>query len=108
MVDGSCIGTASIDFVPPDLAAVDAAIATAGGAWGTYDAGGRQAYFGPVEAAARAFGASALFIGANGHTWIRTAPGKARELVRHDTPAKRAVWMTGDESQIAPCGQPTP
>jgi hypothetical protein len=107
--DGGCATSADIDYAAPNLAAVDLAIVGAGGAWGIYDAGrGRQAYYGPVEGAARAFGATAMFVGATGETWIRTAPGEARQLTAYQTPANRAIWMMGNASQIAPCGQGTP
>lgn len=102
VVDGSCVAHADIDFVAPNLAAVDAAIAAAGGAWGLYDAGRRRAYFGPVERAALAFGATALFIGHE--TWIRTAPGEARQLSAYQSPAGRSLWMEGNSAQVVPCG----
>jgi hypothetical protein len=108
VVDGSCVASADIDYAPPNLAAVDVAILAAGGAWGMYDAAGRQAYFGPVEEAARGFGATGLFIGVTGETWIRTAPGEARQLVVQQTPGNRALWMTDDASDVTPCGQPAP
>ena len=105
---GGCGVSGDIDYVAPNLAAVDVAIVAAGGAWGMYDPAGRQAYFGPVEEAARGFGATGLFVGVTGETWIRIASGNARQLVAQQTPANRAVWMTGNTSRIAPCGQPAP
>ena len=103
VVNGSCVASADVDFAPANLAVVDLAIVAAGGSWGLYDAGGRKAYFGPVEGAARAFGAAALFIGVTGDAWIRIAPGEAHQLVAEQSPAHRALWMEKNVSQRTEC-----
>ena len=100
---GGCGRFGDVDFVAPDLRAVDGAIVIKGGAHGLYDAGQLTVFYGSIQEAAAAFGGTALFVGPGG-PWIRTGPGKARSLVAFRTPANLDVWILKDTAETHACG----
>ncbi len=101
--DGDCGTMSDVLIALPDMAAIDRMIDAAGGGTGMYAAGHLQLYFGSVEGAAKAFGATALFVGANGDAWMQTGRGTAQRLAPSTTPAGREVWFPASGANSGPC-----
>jgi hypothetical protein len=103
---GDCLAEANVFIGLPDLGDVDAAIQADGRSGGEFEISGMRFYLGPVEEAAEALGAIALFIGQRDDVWIRTGAAEARQLRSIDTPAGRRLWILANTASKRPCGIP--